>query len=288
MAGPRKEGQPEKFNVPKWPPEIIKTYDFSQLSEKIRNIRLLNNSINGLHPYLSSQISLEEVNISDIKPCALYVLNQNLIIQRELRSQFRLHNIDTLHLSPDKSLINFEWGGIEKIMTPPIVELSEDDGFTPIITDGLHRVCMAKDIGVSQITALVIKNTAVPLSVLPVEWDEVKRLDSVPPTKEKRKMRFEPSSEMFRWFGLNERNMQRLIGGFNNMEDYAYRAFFRDLSFPVEEKPVRSDITAGWNWNWGYDDLGNIKYFIRSKEQYLKEYTSAGFIVTSKDSGEIL
>lgn len=284
MARPRKEGLPEHFEIPSYSPEIVGVADFAELSKQIRSVTLLNDSIKGLYPYLSSQITLEEVRTSDIKPCALYVLKQNLAIQEALRKQFLQKGIDTLHLTSDRTLISYTWGGVNSVLIPPIIEVSEDDNFVFVETDGLHRTMIARDRGEKTITAVVIRNTAVPLSVLPVEWNEVKCLDAVPPTNEKRRMRFTPSQEMFRWFGLNERNLQRLAGGFKNPLEYSYRAFFRALDFKV---PSRVPLFQRPR-DWGYDGSGHAVEFARSKEECLREYTSAGFIVTSLDSHSLL
>ena len=284
MPGPRKEGQPEHFDIPTALPEINGVLNFQQLEERIRNIKLLNDSIKDLQPYRSSQISLEEVKIKDLVPCARYVLNQNLEIQKVLRAKFIQMGIDTLHLTEDKSLISFSWGDQQGILTPPVVEISEDDGFARVITDGLHRVEIGKEANEETVTAIVIRNTAVPLAVLPVDWSEVKHVVSVPPANEKRKMRFEPSAEMFKWFGLNERNLERLIGGFANFDTYSYKALFRDFSFGAIPQTKYSEPEP----YIGYDHSGKEALFTLTKEESLRRYSSAGFLVTTSDSRYVL
>ncbi len=274
MRGPRKEGQVETFVFPVNPPEVLETQGFEYLSQKIKNVNLLNDSINGLNPYRQSSIVLQKVKIDDLFPCVKYVLNQNLDIQRKLREQFLAQGVDTLNMSYDQAFIRYRWGDVESILTPPLVEVSEDDGFIPIITDGLHRVTIAKMLGMEEMTVVLVRDTAVPLAVLPVSWDQVKPVDTVPSTKGKRDMRFEPSEDMFRWFGLNERNIQRLIGGFEDFSGYSYTALFRNLNLDDIEikEPQPSELP----------------YWEERRRKYLKEYTSAGFLITDMDGQAIL
>lgn len=286
MTGPRKEGQPEHFEIPAGFPEITQVQDFARLEQRIRNISLLNESIKGLRPYRSSQIALEEVNIDSLHPCALYVLDQNLRTQRALRNSFlSAHGVDTLRMSEEETMISFRWGGREQEIIPPIVEISEDDGYLPVITDGLHRITLARELGLKKVAVVTISNTAVPLSVLPVEWFQVSRVDTVPPTHQKRKLRFLPPEEAFRWFGLNNRNLERFVGGFSDFSDFSYKVFFRNLDFtPPQEvlTPEPSIPELRWIYNTPQ------KNYVKTPEQCFREYSSAGVVIMSPDGRHVL
>ena len=110
MSGPRREGEQEKFQIPIELPRVIACYSFQILEEHLRKRPLLNNRIKGFYPYFESTITLEEVSLKKLRPCALYVLSQNLQIQRSLRKSFLETGIDPLNLPSDKAVIQFDWG----------------------------------------------------------------------------------------------------------------------------------------------------------------------------------
>lgn len=164
---------------------------------------------------MPSIIRLEEVPISKLVPLALYVLKPKLEYLGRLREAFLKQGIDILNLPEDKARITFNWGDQKAVViSPPLVEVSEDDGGLWVITDGLHRRSLAEDLGESSITSIVVKNTAAPLPFLPVRWDEVKRVSKTPPTSEKRKPRFKSPAELINWPKTSQRNYERFIDGF--------------------------------------------------------------------------
>lgn len=212
MAGPRKEVLTE---IPRADIEILATYGLGELEKRLRSVTV--QGTNTLHPYNSSSITLEEVPVSQLTPCALYVINGNLEFQKGLRGVLQQKGLDTLHLTHDASVVDFKWGQLKQTISPPVIELSEDDNGHPlIITDGLHRVYLAKETLEPSVAAVVIRNTAAPFPVLPVGWDEIKLVDTVPESSQKRKFRFNSDEEMLNWFnGENAaRNRQRYLSGF--------------------------------------------------------------------------
>jgi hypothetical protein len=110
-----------------------------------------------------------------------------------------------------------------------IVEVSEDDGNRRVIVDGLHRVTTARDDGHKTITVIRITGTAVPVISLPVEWDEVHRLNTVPLQSEKRKLRFEELQDIIWWL---HKHIERFAQG---------------IDVPEGVDPVRYAATYLWN-----------------------------------------
>lgn len=194
---------------------ITATRDFSAVEQILRETTLLNETIEGFHPYLPSLISLEEVSPSQLHPIALYVLQSHLKRTEKLRDAFLQQGIDILNLTEEKTRITYNWGDRSNItISPPIVEVSEDDGGLWVITDGLHRVVTAKDLSIPKIRIVLIRNTAAPLIALPVAWSEVKRFNEVPPLELKRKYRFSSPQELVRWNISSQRNYERFMSGF--------------------------------------------------------------------------
>lgn len=215
MPGHRKEGEPEHLEIPQSPPEIVAVDNFSEVERLLRQVKLKDEVIPGFYPYFPSSITLEEVSLNQLHPCAMYVLRPKLEWLKRLREAFLPQGIDILNLPEDKTRITFNWGQQKRvIISPPLVEVSEDDGGLWIITDGLHRRVLAKELGKSSITSIVIRNTAAPLPFLPVRWDEVKRVNRVPPTSEKRKPRFKSPVELKNWPKTSQRNYERFMDGF--------------------------------------------------------------------------
>jgi len=264
MAGPVKEGSIE---IPSAEMEILATYGMEELDRRLRSVTI--QGINTLHPYYSSLITLDEIPPSQLKPCALYVLNANFEFQRKLRCALLQKGIDTLHLTRDVAMVDFRWGKLKETISPPVVELSEDDEGCPlVITDGLHRMTLAKESSETSVSAIVIKNTAAPLPVLPTEWVEIKRVDTVPELSQKRKFRFSSDEEMLNWFnGENAaRNRERYLGGFpNTFEKLAAAHVYSPGKVPTETQFYKSSET------------GTLMHELR------EQYSSAGVLLISSD-----
>ena len=188
---------------------IVATHGFSELERRLRGVTLKDNP--NIHPYLRSKISLKEVAIAELHPCALYVLEENLARVSLLREEFLKRGIDIFHLTTEKSIINYDFQGrLGCSLAPPIVEVSEDDNYFKIITDGLHRVSKARDSGEKTFSIVQIENVAVPLPALPVSWNEVDVCKEVPPSDQKRRYRFNTPEEIKLW---QDKNIGRLLTG---------------------------------------------------------------------------
>ena len=266
MAGPRQEGEVTLFEIPSSPVRVIGSLPKEDVIEQIRQVKLIN--INGIFPYLYSQISLEEVPVDKLQPCAKYVLRGHLEIQAALRKALRLVGVDPLKLRGDRTLVRYEWGGQEKVIVPPIVEVSADDKEELVVTDGLHRISTAIAAEETTVNALVIRNTAVPLAVMPVSWDEVEIVDQVPSLEKKRKLRFEEAGQALMWFGLNSENLGRVVAGIPDSKGFGYKLFFRGFDF---------------------DNLGQEENkFLYSFEQCVERYSVAGVLVTNLTNNKVL
>lgn len=217
--------------------QIVGVKDFSYVDGLLRRVTLLHEK--KFHPYQASSITLEPVSISDVRPCALYVLEQGLETARQLRDALFTQGIDTLGLAKDKAHIIYNWGGQSNWMiSPPIVEVSEDDGNIPVVTDGLHRFFLAKVLDVSHINSIVIRNIACPLPAFPVEWNEVRLCKSVPPNDKKRRFRFNTTHELEQWSTLSQRNQDRFLQGVEDKSD-----FIQQLSIRVTELHSNKRLT---------------------------------------------
>lgn len=218
---PRKDSEPVLPKTPRL--TVTATENFSEVKRRLREATLAGDPILGFRPYRSSTITLEDVPLDELYPCALYVLLGNLQFQKELREKLlrRKNPIDPLHLKEDRAIIEFRWKSPDiQVLTSPLVEVSEDDGNLKVVTDGLHRVTDGRDEGESHVAAIVVRNVAVPLPFFPVQWNEVRRLNAVPKEIEKRRPRFASAEEMFSWNKQSYRNWERFLGGFDPADPF--------------------------------------------------------------------
>jgi hypothetical protein len=81
---PRKEGGTFR---PIGKLKITGCRDFSYLQEDLREVGLLYDIGIDFYPYRQAQIELVEEQVSNLCPCALYVLNQGIQNVRETRKQ---------------------------------------------------------------------------------------------------------------------------------------------------------------------------------------------------------
>ena len=217
--------------------QILGTKGLGHVISEIRSVTLLQEK--DFYPYNVSSITLEKVSLADLYPCALYVLKSGLETAKELRDEMLLQGIDTLNLTEDNTQIIFNWKGQEDcVIFPPMVEVSEDDGDILVATDGLHRAFLARQLEMSHISAIVIKNTACPLPALPVTWGEVMVCDTVPPSDEKRRYRFQSTEELNLWPLRSRRNRDRFLQGFENK-----REVMKELEIRLAEFHSRKKLT---------------------------------------------
>jgi hypothetical protein len=144
-------------------------------------------------PYGDSTIELEEINLSDIRPMALYIVRRGLARQFALRNNLLALGHDTLHLD---SALHISQGDTPARLIPPIVE-ETGDGLC--LMDGLHRAMVARSIGEKTMKVLHITNVSpeYPLSSYPNDWDEVIEYDATPVDPSLKK-RYRPDHYFFR------------------------------------------------------------------------------------------
>ena len=227
MSGIRPEGfRPETITCPD-NLIITATYSFEDLRRKARDITLLDNVVAGFHPYRLSLITLEEVPLDQLHPCSLYVLESQLEITRQLRDAFLKQGVDPLRMTSDKALIEYRWDDFTHcVISPPIVEVSEDDGGILVLVDGLHRVWIARELGWDSVIVTKIENIACPLQPLPTRWDEISVFETVPPEAQKKRFRFNSPDEIRRWMLENH---DRFIQGFDFPEKLSWMHYQEPL-----------------------------------------------------------
>src|SRR3989344_2611579 len=191
---------------------ITKSCDFEEVVKKLQSVPL-RGAPDIYKPYGRAEITLEEVPIDQLCPCAKYVLRENLVRVGDLRETFLAQGIDILNLPRDKALIEYDWQGNSGcIISPPIVEVSKEDGGINVITDGLHRVVVARELGLAELTVVKLRGSSTPLPALPVSWDKVNLVTAVPSVSEKRDYRFGTMSQLQRWMASN---YPKYITGYN-------------------------------------------------------------------------
>lgn len=170
--------------------EISATHDYAELEQRLRNVSTKGVKGNLHCPYRESTIALTSVNPNDLNPCALYALSDHLELINRLRAEFQILGIDILNLNSDSALLEYSrQGRSNAIISPPIVEKSVDDDGKLVVVDGLHRVLMARNQGLNNISVVMIENSASPIPAYPVSWDEVEVMNHIPPIEAKRKFR---------------------------------------------------------------------------------------------------
>lgn len=215
--------------------KIENVINLQELIERLRRTPLKDKAIKDFFPYLSSTFTFESVLLEELSPCALYVLRPQLTSIRNLSEFLLTMGIDIFNLSPEAALIEYTSGeSLRYSLFPPVIEVSSDDGNMKVIVDGIHRILIAKELGLSSVNALIVEHSAVPLPVLPVSWEEVRLCEAVPPLAQKRKFRFSSLTENWYWI-LN--NFDRFCQGFGDSGQISapylfYRDFHATLTLP--------------------------------------------------------
>ncbi len=206
--------------------EIVRTLDFVELEEKLRNIPLMRQDENGndIFPYKNAHIRLEDFHAEDVNPPTFYLLRKSLQYQKSLHEALRALGHNSLHLTPQSAALEILCKERNELwtLTPPIIELTErivryvpQDGeidyedkptniIIQLICDGAHRVAFSREQG-GGFTGVKISgsDSRYPYYAHPNGWDKVKVVDEVPATKEDKKFyRFEDCYGLFRNFDV--------------------------------------------------------------------------------------
>ena len=122
---------------------------------------------------LISNISVEEVKISGLRPTQYYAIGSGVENQWWLRRVTLEAGEDTLRMEKGGIIIDEKKGG--GVMLPPIVEEYEHEGL--LLVDGMHRTTLASYLGMKTILAVVVRDINPKFAVLqrqlPNEWSEV-------------------------------------------------------------------------------------------------------------------
>ncbi|HLI71596.1 MAG TPA: HD domain-containing protein [Ktedonobacteraceae bacterium] len=176
-----------------------------------------------LLPYSHARIALRRCAISDLRPTSFYVLESRLEEHRKL--QARLQHDYVLSLFDLTGMLRYKQNDRSFLISPPIIETyyeSEENAMITAIVDGLHRLWLARELGLSEVWVIEISDIPqqFPLVPLPLQWKDVRVVTSVPSPEHKRRFRF-PSFEDFP-------DISNLTSVPVTAENYQY-FFYRDL-----------------------------------------------------------
>lgn len=180
--------------------ELLATRDEATLLARLRDVTLLKQSI---RPYAGADIRLVTVGPDLLFPASRYVVRGHVQRQADLRFRLLAHGVDTLALS---GAAEFRWGDEVWTVIPPVVEFSRErvqflprregdlshppvDVEVPLINDGLHRVWLARSLGLP-VRVVLIRGAAEahPYYAYPGGWSSVREVDEVPADKASRKL----------------------------------------------------------------------------------------------------
>jgi len=131
-------------------------------------------------PYDGAHISYQELCLCEFRPTQYYAIEALIESLRELRKVVLDEaDEDILHMSHGGIELNCERG--REVMLPPIIEDDVHEG--PILLDGTHRALLAKRLGMSAITAILVSGVseefAVSQRLVPNCWHEIRLFDTM-------------------------------------------------------------------------------------------------------------
>ncbi|HSV95191.1 MAG TPA: hypothetical protein VLH94_04470 [Spirochaetia bacterium] len=157
--------------------------ELSPQEELLRVVRGVKAMGDGEPIYQDTTIDLEVCNPEDLHPSALYLLKSNMDFVEKMYKDLLTKGIDILNLDQIVEAEGY-------VIAPPVVEIWDGQA---VIVDGIHRIAMARKMGVS-IKVIVVSGVREnrPLISYPVEWKEVITYDTKPEKAELlRKMRID-------------------------------------------------------------------------------------------------
>ena len=173
-------------------------------------------------PYAEATIELKRYAVEDLSPIATYVLRPQLELLGRVQTQ--LVDRYALNLFDVAGMLEYELGGVAHRLITPVVERFYEptqDRVVSVIVDGLHRVCLARRLDVTHIWVTEISEVPArfPIVSLPLRWEQVREVDSVPTDAAKRE---------FRYASIDDVPAELTTVGLTP-ENYRYY-FYRDLS----------------------------------------------------------
>ena len=172
--------------------KILNEVPYNELEKRVREVTLMGDP--DIKPYAHERVKIELKKIDPrfVRPVSFYYRGLSLEFQKLFRkTMLEEHNIDTFNL--DRAyMFQFQLPGFpERMIMPPIIEISLYDGDLPIVMDGIHRTYYALQQG-SDINSMIISNVIIPYYGVPMPdgWATMKNSVLIPPNAEKRKFRF--------------------------------------------------------------------------------------------------
>tara|TARA_Y100000310_G_scaffold324031_1_gene385340 strand:- start:15442 stop:16113 length:672 start_codon:yes stop_codon:yes gene_type:complete len=188
---------------------IVRRIPFTDLESKLKQVELLKPDSEGnkIYPYKDSEIIFRQAHPDSLVPTTLYLLNENLTVQKELREvMLTKFGIDSLQLDAAYTLDFIQGSENQRItILPPIVENqpesvsydkhSPDDLpyvrskhiIMPYLNDGAHRIWLSKELGINPVIADINNvHPKYPLYAHGNSWDDVKLMDEVPSPDQKK------------------------------------------------------------------------------------------------------
>jgi hypothetical protein len=146
-----------------------------------------------IRPYQTAEMRPRLISLDELRPLSYYVLESTLQSHRNLvrylEEQYGLSLFDLT------GVLDMERDNKIRPLGPPILEryyeTTEGEEIVALV-DGLHRVWVARELGIKSIWAIEITGVPpeYPLVPLPISWADVRVTTSVPEQRKKRKFRF--------------------------------------------------------------------------------------------------
>ena len=170
--------------------------DFPELERALRQVTLRGDPT--ILPYAKATITSRRLPIAELRPIATYVLAPQLAYQRRIQAALAERGVDLFELD---GLITYELDGVSHTMSPPIVETAYDPALGEVVSallDGQHRVWLAREQGRDIVRVVEITHVTqnIPILSVPVRWEDVRVVESVPPDTEKRRFRYDSQGEL--------------------------------------------------------------------------------------------
>lgn len=184
---------------------LVRFYPWQLVEQRLRSCQLAKDGT--IHPYRDAVISTRVLPISDLAPMALYLNRQNLTGVRELQDALMLRYCLSLWDLPGLVCVRHSQRG-ELFIGPPVVErytetAREGHPLVNGILDGLHRCSVALEVGLDAVRVALVSGVPYPPLPLPVDWNEIKVVETTPATERKRRLRYAtandyPDQEIFK------------------------------------------------------------------------------------------
>jgi hypothetical protein len=168
------------------------------VEQRLRAVTLLLDP--SLRPYENARIEITRRRISELSPIASYVLDPQLDLLRRIHAT--LASRYALSLFDLSGLIEFDLDGQHYSLAPPVVERYDEPALSTevsVIVDGLHRVSLARALGIRELWVVDISDVPAdfPVPALPLHWDDVRAVSTVPADRAKRTFRFPDLEQLY-------------------------------------------------------------------------------------------